>query len=282
MKITKKWPFALLAVAVASAGVVLYPKDEPVRHNVIDSSKGESVDGVAHGEGKAQHQPTTDGASAQAAVPADGNSAGLPLRIVNNAPNFNQIVAAAAIVNGAVEQQDAAKFVQLSTAKHIAELQAQLVKLQADISENQLRKEESDKKRDGNQAPKGDVSGGDEFVLPDESPVGDANANAQKTALQPGVVPFTANNPSVAGNEKGTGNASVKEPEVSFSRNIKLKGMTGDGRVALQLGSDFALNVEEGQVVWTRYRIEHIDKANSCVTYTDLRVKHSRGQACYN
>lgn len=282
MKILKNWPWALLAVAVLVGGVTLMPTEKKVRHNVIDSTKGETAAKGKSSRGAsipddASSASSAGGAATTTASVADGNSAGLPLRIINNAPNFNQIVAAAAIVNGAVEQRDAAQFVQISTAKHIAELQAQLAKLEAQIAESKLRKAEVEQKLKQGESTKGDISAGEEFVLPDEAPLGDG---ADSKLLAGGVVPFTATG---GGKEDGkTDGAKSQEPEVKFSRNIKLKGMTGDGRVALQLGGDFALNVEEGQVVWTRYRIEQIDPSSSCVTYTDLRVKNSRGKACYN
>lgn len=279
MKILKHWPLALLGLAIVAGVVTFMPTEKKVRHNVIDSSKGQSAQTQA-----GQAKSGTDGDKTGTASPAsagqsvaEGNSAGMPLRIINNAPNFNQIVAAASIVNGAVEQRDAAQFVQISTAKHIAELQAQLAKLEAQIAESQLRKAEVEKKLKQGESTQGDISGGEDFVLPDEAPLGDGT---DSKALAGSVIPFTAN--SGEKTEESSDGAKSQDPKVRFARNIKLKGMTGDGRVALQLGSDFALNVEEGQVVWTRYRIERIDQSSSCVTYTDLRVKNSRGKACYN
>lgn len=275
MSIMKKWPYVLLVVASGLAAVMFIPTEEKVRHNVVNSKAG-NHGAAAKSKSDSARTPEGDSGTANTGT-GEGNSAGMPLRIINNAPNFNQILAAAQIVNGGVEQKDSAQFVQISTAKHIAELQAELAKLQAQIAESNARKAEMDKKlQTEEEKPKSDVSAGNEFVLPEETPLDDiAEAKSQGA----GVIPFTAN----AGNgDKESDKRSAKEPSVSYSRNIKLKGMTGDGRVALQLGNDFALNVEEGQVVWTRYRIEKVDTADNCVTYTDMRVKGSRGQACYN
>jgi hypothetical protein len=253
---------------------MLYPQETKVRSNVIDSSAQAAPHPRAARDPGSAPQPGKG-------VAVDGNPVGLPIRMVNNAPTFNQIVAAAAIINGAIDQKESSAFIELTTSKRIASLNVELSKLEAEISKARVDKAENDRKL-GVESGGTDENGEamvDDFVLPNEAPA-EGHSQAAPSLLTDSPNPEPA--PSPRSNTSSASEDSGAAETVKFTSTLKLKGLTGDGRVALQLGDDFASNVIVGQVVWGRYRIEEIDQGTSCIAFTDLRVKKSRGRACYN
>ena len=134
----KKTMRLCIGVLVTGVGVLayqLYPTQERERHNVVDSR----VDGKA--AGRKDHAQTAEDAAKSTQVSGDGNAAGLPMRMVN-APSFNQIVAAAALVNGAVDQKETAAFVELTTQKRIADLKVELASTEAELAKAQMQRAE--------------------------------------------------------------------------------------------------------------------------------------------
>ena len=266
-----------VVTCLAFTGYMLYPEDTKVRNNVIDSSDSSSQESP---QSSVAREPGVSQSPSKGAV-VDGNPVGLPVRMVNNAPTFNQIVAAAAIINGAIDQKESSAFIELTTSKRIASLSVELSKLEAEISKAKVDKAENDRKL-GVESGGTDENGEamvEDFVLPNETPA-DGHAQAAPTLLvdTPNQEPAQGQRPGSSSTGENSGAAGA----VKFTSTLKLKGLTGDGRVALQLGDDFASNVIVGQVVWGRYRIEEIDQGTSCIAFTDLRVKKSRGRACYN
>jgi hypothetical protein len=275
----KKLPLTLALIGgIGFSAYMLWPEEQKPRANVIDSSARGAAQPQPTGEPSNSATSTTMASNSQPQSNADGNTVGLPIRMINNAPSFNQIVAAGSIVNGAVDQKEATAFIELTTSKRIASLNLELAKLKTEIAKANVDKAESDKKlglettSDNSNNPTAD-----EFTLPDETPL-DVRPAPQ------GAPSLLVDSPVT--NNRDEAKVSTLTPDtvesVKYTNSIKLKGLTGDGRVALQLGSDFASNVIVGQVVWGRYRIELIDHDTSCIEFTDLRVKRSRGRACYN
>ena len=269
----KKTMRLCIGVLVTGVGVLayqLYPTQERERHNVVDSR----VDGKA--AGRKDHAQTAEDAAKSTQVSGDGNAAGLPMRMVN-APSFNQIVAAAALVNGAVDQKETAAFVELTTQKRIADLKVELASTEAELAKAQMQRAEYERKG-GTSANTSSSNSGtpEEFVLPDEAPLDGAVSN-QAFLVNENAPQSQQADTKKNGNESASDNSAIK-----FSKSMKLKGILGDGRYSLQLGRDFAANVKVGQVVFSRYRVEGFESLTGCLTYTDLRLKNSRGFACYN
>ena len=266
----KKTMRVCVGLLITGLGVLayqLYPTQEKARHNVIDSSAGNKA--------PEKHQATVS-ADGSAKVSTEGNPAGLPMRMVN-APSFNQIVAAAALVNGAVDQKETAAFVELTTQKRIADLKVELAGTEAELAKAQMQRAEYERK--------GALSGGttstsssnvEEFVLPDEAPAEGTVSN------QAFLVNENSPQASQLEGKKPSAESETDTSGIKFSKSMKLKGILGDGRYSLQLGRDFAANVKVGQVVFSRYKIEGYESLTGCLTYTDLRLKKSRGFACYN
>lgn len=263
-----------VGVLVTGLGILayqLYPSQERERHNVIDSR----VDGKAASGRKDQTSTSVD-PTKSAPVNNDGNPAGLPMRMVN-APSFNQIVAAAALVNGAVDQKETAAFVELTTQKRIADLKVELAGTEAELAKAQMQRAEYERKG-GLSGNTSTTSSGtsEEFVLPDEAPMDSSISN--QAFLVSDNAPLAQQ-----ADTKKIGSDPASDPStIKFSKSMKLKGILGDGRYSLQLGRDFAANVKVGQVVFSRYKIEGFESLTGCLTYTDLRLKKSRGFACYN
>lgn len=275
----KIYLYSALALSIAAAGWALYPNDEPIRANVIDSTKGQSVNKpeVTHDE---NNSSVTTAQSDNAAV-KNGNPIGLPVRMIN-APSFNQIVAAANMINGAVDQKETAGFIELSTSKRITSLNVELANLEAELSKAKLAKAEYDKKL-GNETDNGSSNNSshssEEFVMAGEAPAAIPQTNQNSPLLLANTTNKSEQEPST----DDPNSVSNKEKNaVQFSKTMKLKGFLGDGRFSLQLGNDFASNVRINQVVWSRYRIDSFDSGTNCLSYTDLKLKNAHGITCYN
>jgi hypothetical protein len=277
----KIYLYSALGLSIAAAGWALYPnpKDEPVRANVIDSTKGQSV----HKTEPAHDETSSSVATSQSenTVGKNGNPIGLPVRMIN-APSFNQIVAAAAMINGAVDQKETAGFIELSTSKRIASLNVELANLEAELSKAKLAKLEYDKKignTTDNESANNNSHSSDEFVMAGETPAAAAPANQNSPLLLANATNKTEQEPST---DDSNSSSNKEKNAVQFSKTMKLKGFLDDGRYSLQLGNDFASNVRINQVVWSRYRIDSFDSGTNCLSYTDLKLKNSHGITCYN
>lgn len=278
----KIYLYSALGLSVAAAAWAFFPKDEPVRANVIDSTKGQGAQKQEHTH--SESSPTAETASQDNSVEKNGNPIGLPVRMIN-APSFNQIVAAANMINGAIDQKETAGFIELTTSKRIASLNVELANLEAELSKAKLAKVEYDKKigtATDNEQTNGSSHSSEEFVMPGETPAATTTPESQNQN-SPLLLANSVNKSTPESSADDQDSSLTKDKNtVQFSKTMKLKGFLGDGRYSLQLGNDFASNVRINQVVWSRYRIDSFNSDTTCLSYTDLKLKNAHGITCYN
>jgi hypothetical protein len=271
----KPFLYSALAASVAFFAWAFYPVDEPVRSNVIDSTKGGAKSNVSAETKSVSEDQTTSGNNT---TDKNGNVIGLPVRMIN-APSFDQILAAAAMINGAVDQKETASFIEITTSKRITSLNVELANLEAELSKAKLTKAEYDKKLGTTENVDNESDHASEFIMADEAPENTGEQNQSSPIILANTPNKTV---SSADSDNPSMDASSEATTVKSSKSMKLKGIAGDGRFSLQLGKDFASNVRLNQVVFSRYRIESFDNTTGCMSYTDLKIKNSRGFTCYN
>ena len=271
----KPFLYSALAASVVFFSWAFYPVDEPVRSNVIDSTNGGAKLNSAAETNSVSGEQTSSGNNT---TDKNGNLIGLPIRMIN-APSFDQIIAAAAMINGAVDQKETASFIEITTSKRITSLNVELANLEAELSKAKLAKAEYDKKLGTTEGADDESGHASDFIMADEAPENIEEQNQSSPLILANSQGKTASSTDSDNPDKDT---SSDDRTVKYSKTMKLKGIAGDGRFSLQLGKDFASNVRLNQVVFARYRIESFDNTTGCMSFTDLKIKNSRGFTCYN